>query len=72
MEEPRMTYEEIVAVLEQHQYSKLVHQTSFERVYDCVCGERFRWSMYAKHSGHAEHLAEKLVQAMENSGEADT
>jgi hypothetical protein len=58
-----VTYEEIIAVLEQHQYTKLAYENSRGRMYDCECGERFFWDWSRPSTGHAEHLAQKLVQA---------
>jgi hypothetical protein len=58
-----MTYEEILTVIEQHQYTKLAFESANGRIYDCECGERFMWAAHKPHTGHAEHLAEKLVEA---------
>lgn len=58
-----MTYEEILAVLEEHQYSKLAYDNVRGKMYDCECGERFFWDWSRKHTGHAEHLAQKLAEA---------
>lgn len=58
-----MTYEEILEVIGQHQYTKLAYENVHGRMYDCECGERFYWNFSRKYSGHAEHLAEKLFEA---------
>lgn len=58
-----MTYEEILEVLGQHEYSKRAFETSRGIVYDCECGERFMKVFAREHSGHSEHLAEKLFEA---------
>lgn len=58
-----MTYEEILEVLGQHEYSKRAFENSYGIAYDCECGERFMRSFAREHSGHSEHLAEKLVEA---------
>jgi hypothetical protein len=58
-----MTYEEILAVLDKHQYTKVASQSANGRSYDCECGERFRWDFNRPSTGHAEHLAQKLAEA---------